>query len=224
MSVTDGDPDSPLRGGRTRPRKPSFAERRERRAGVEDTAEVLDAAARFLEARPRSVAEVRRKLTTQGYRTALVDAVLERLTELGYLDDEAFAMAWVESRDRARPRGEHALRRELHLKGVDRTMVDEVLAGRRETHGGSVGPEPPDPDAAAAERLLRKRLSSIEREVDPRRRRQRAYALLARNGFAPDVCSAVSRAVLDEDGPAGGGDHDEEPSDASDDPGAAEPG
>ena len=49
-------------------RKPSYAERRERRAAVEDVAEVLEAAARFLEARPRSVAEVRRRLTPLGYR------------------------------------------------------------------------------------------------------------------------------------------------------------
>ena len=58
--------------------------------------------------------------------------------------------------------------------------------------------EPVGPDAAAAERLLRKKLPAILREADPRRRRQRAYALLARSGFAPDVCASVSRAVLDD--------------------------
>ena len=36
------------------------------------------------------------------------------------LDDETFARAWVESRDRARPRGERAIRDELRLKGIDR--------------------------------------------------------------------------------------------------------
>ena len=46
----------------------SFAERRERRAAVDDPAVVLEAAARFLEARSRSVAEVRRRLTGAGYR------------------------------------------------------------------------------------------------------------------------------------------------------------
>ena len=62
---------------------------------------MLDAAARFLEARPRSIAEVRRRLTTAGYRAPLVDAAIVRMGELGFLDDEAFARAWVESRDRA---------------------------------------------------------------------------------------------------------------------------
>ena len=65
----------------------------------------------FLEPRARSVAEVRRRLTGAGYRADLVDGVIERLLEFGMLDDEAFARAWVESRDRARPRGERAIRR-----------------------------------------------------------------------------------------------------------------
>ena len=74
---------------------------RRRRAEVEDSAEVLDAAARFLEARPRSIAEVRRRLTTMGYRPRPGRRRRDRLTELRYLDDEAFTRAWVESRDRA---------------------------------------------------------------------------------------------------------------------------
>src|ERR1041385_8804168 len=104
-----------------RRRKESFTERRERRAAGDDPAVVLEAAARFLEARSRSVAEVRRRLTTAGYRSELIDAAIVRLGDLGVLDDEAFARAWVESRDRARPRGERALRDELRVKGVDRS-------------------------------------------------------------------------------------------------------
>ena len=54
--------------GRGPRRRESFAERRERRAAVDDPAVVLEAAARFLEVRSRSVAEVRRRLTSNGYR------------------------------------------------------------------------------------------------------------------------------------------------------------
>ena len=165
-----------------RPRKPSLAERRERRAAVDDPAEVVDAAARFLEARPRSVAEVRRRLLTAGYRAPLVDVAVDRLTGLRYLDDEAFARAWVESRDRARPRGEIALRRELRLKGVDAAIVEGVL-GERRAQDGAEGET--DPDADGAERLLARHARALERVTDPRRRRQRAWALLARRGFDP---------------------------------------
>ena len=198
-----GDP-RPRRGdapGQVRPRKPTPAERRAQRAEVDDPALVLEAAARFLEARHRSVAEVRRKLTRLGYRADLVADTLERLGELGYLDDDAFARAWVESRDRAKPRGEHALRRELGLKGVDRSLVDAVLDDRREDASAAADPgdDPPvSADEAAAERLLAKKLPALRREPDPRRRLQRAYGLLARNGFGPDVCSSVSKRLLAE--------------------------
>ena len=48
--------------------------------------------------------EVRRRLTTAGYRGELVDGAISRLSDSALLDDEVFARAWVESRDRARPR------------------------------------------------------------------------------------------------------------------------
>jgi regulatory protein len=147
----------------------------------------MDAAAAFLAVRPRSVAETSRRLRRLGYPGPLVEEVVTKLIEVDYLDDEAFARAWVESRDRARPRGELALRRELAHKGIDRQVADEVLAARTDGIGGEI-------DLAAALKLLDRRRSSLEREADPVKRRQKAYALLARNGFDPDTCrSATSR-------------------------------
>jgi regulatory protein len=169
-------------------RRESYAERRERRAAVDDPAVVLEAAARFLEVRSRSVTEVRRRLASAGYRPDLVEGAIARMGELGMLDDEAFARAWVESRDRARPRGERALRDELRLKGIDREIVDAVLRDRHDAVEDG-------PDREAAERLVAKNTRSLERIADPRRRRERAYALLARNGFDPETCREVAASV-----------------------------
>ncbi len=221
-------PDGRARPGNARSvagRRAAAEATRARRGAVTEIRVVMEAAAAFLAVRPRSAAETGRRLRHLGYPPDLVDAVRVRLTELGYLDDEAFARAWVESRDRARPRGESALRRELALKGIDREIVDAILAGRsadgapvagraataadlaRRSAGGASA-EAPDvpgapalerqsPDLAAAEHLLARRRAAIDREPDPRKRRQKAYALLARNGFDPDTCrEAVAR--LDE--------------------------
>ena len=176
-----------------RPRK-SFEERRSERAAIDDPAVVLEAAARFLEARSRSVAEVRRRLGRAGYRSELVDGAIARLTELGMLDDAAFGRAWVESRDRARPRGEIALRRELAIKGVDRAIVAELLEERRNPDG--VASDGIGVDLEAARRLLARHDRSLARVVDPRQRRQRGYALLARNGFDPETCRAAAAAYV----------------------------
>jgi regulatory protein len=167
-------------------RSRSIAERRAEKAEVEDPAVVLEAALRFLEARSRSTAEVRRRLLSAGYRTELIDGAISRLTELEILDDEQFARAWVESRDRARPRGERALRQELALKGIDKGISDEVLEERREAGEGT------EVDLDGARRLLARNARSLARVADPRVRRQRAYALLARNGFEPEVCREAS--------------------------------
>jgi len=175
-------------------RRQSSAERRQRRAGIDDPQLVLDAAARFLEVRPRSIAEVRRRLTGAGYRTDLVDGAIDRLSELGMLDDRAFAEAWIASRDRARPRGEHAIRRELLEKGIARDLVGDLLEARRGSNRGLPG----DPDLDAATRLLERNAGSLGRVADPRVRRQRAYALLARNGFDPETCGTAARAWLAE--------------------------
>ena len=186
-------------------RRESFAEARERRAAVDDPALVLEAAARFLEARSRSIDEVRRRLTGAGYQAGLVDGAIVRLTELGMLDDEVFARSWVESRDRSRPRGERAIRDELRRKGVDRALVDEVLEARRQAAADAdanagvesdAGPAV-SADRAAADRLLARHARALARVAEPRQRRQRAYGLLARHGFDPDTCREAAIAMID---------------------------
>ena len=116
------------------------------------------------------------------------------------LNDEAFATQWVESRDRARPRGERALRSELAQRGVDRTTVDAVLAERRvgaESDGEDLGRDGESaaarsPDGMAAERLLERRGKALARGGDPRIWRQRAYGLLVRNGFDSSTATDIA--------------------------------
>lgn len=101
------------------------------------------------------------------------------------LGDAAFARAWVESRDRAHPRGEVALRRELGQKGIDRAVVDEVLEARRD------GADE-DADLERGRRLLDRHANGLAREPDAWRRRARTYALLARNGFDPETAGRLA--------------------------------
>ncbi|MEA2025327.1 MAG: regulatory protein RecX [Chloroflexota bacterium] len=183
-------------------RRDATEARRARRAAVTERGVVMEAAAAFLAVRSRSVDETRRRLGHLGYPPALCDEVVDRLVAMRYLDDAAFARAWVESRDRARPRGAVALRRELQLKGVPDDTIAEVLEERGRAAAAQSGADealPRDADLEAARRLIERRASSLRREADPRRRRQKAYALLARNGFTPDVCHEIASSVGRED-------------------------
>ncbi|MBP1704691.1 MAG: hypothetical protein H6Q36_430 [Chloroflexi bacterium] len=210
----DGPPRSP---GDPRPepgehahRRPSPAERRARRAAIDDPEEVLTAALRRLEVRAFSVAGLRRRLLDAGYRADLVDGAVQRLVAVGVLDDAAYARDWLEARDRARPRGAAALRRELAQRGVEADVIASALAAREEAAVRRAADQEEDPrnvggggpasslisDEDAASRLLARRGRSVLREPDPRKRRAKAYALLARNGFDPDVCASAAAAWL----------------------------
>jgi SOS response regulatory protein OraA/RecX len=198
-------------GSRGRAPRESYVERRARRSAIDEPEVVLTAAFRYLEARARSVVETRRRLTEAGYRPELVERAIERLLAIGLLDDEVFARNWIESRDRASPRGETALRRELRLRGVEGAIVNATLEARRsgeaesrlgfrrpdlvdEADGSGVG----DPEETAARRLLDRRRRDLDRVVDPRKRRARAYALLARNGFSPEIAGRLAAALVAE--------------------------
>ena len=79
------------------------------------------------------------------------------------------------------------------------------MLGERQTDAGSEVSLDPDArpgsvDRDAARRLLARKAASLGRDPDPRRRRQKAYGLLARNGFDPGICRDVSLTILD--GPA----------------------
>ena len=201
MNPPGSDPDEPTRRahrpgvGRRRAvdARAAREERLAERARVTDPAVVLAAGARLLEARARSATDTRSRLLRSGYPPALVEAAIMRLTELGFLDDEAFARNWVESRDRARPRGERALRHELRARGVEHDLVERTLGERAASMDGEPGePEAPSADEAAALRLLERRRRAFDRIEGGRARRQWAYGLLARNGFDPDVAGRVS--------------------------------
>lgn len=85
-------------------------------------------ALRLLSYRPRSVAEIRKKLVEKGIDEAIIDAVTQRLADGGYLGDQSFAVEWVENRANFRPRGRRLLRYELRQKGVAEEHIQNALA------------------------------------------------------------------------------------------------
>ena len=103
------------------------AEDFERLERAESVDKALHAALRFLEARPRSLSEIRERLQRKGFAPEAAAAALERLQELGLADDTAFARFWVENRQTYRPRGANALRDELRRKGVSGTVIAQTL-------------------------------------------------------------------------------------------------
>ncbi len=90
-------------------------------------ARTFQRAVKLLAAKPRSVAELRERLLERCSRKAVVETVIARLREYGYLDDERFAVSYASLKVRQQPIGRRRLQQSLSMKKVDRSVADEAL-------------------------------------------------------------------------------------------------
>lgn len=139
----------------------------------------LNSALRLLSYRPRSQAEMRQRLAQKGLPPAVIDDTIQRLQELGLLDDSGFARYWVESRDQASPRGRRLLAQELRLKGIERETIQEAVA--------------PVDEGEAAYRAARRRAQRLQGIDYPTFRRKLGDFLLRRGFDFPLVGSTIQR-------------------------------
>lgn len=156
---------------------------RERDPDVEDVARTI--LLNKLSAAPRSRAELAEHLSRKHVPDDVAARLLDRFEEVGLIDDEAYARAWVESRQRSKGLASSVLARELRRKGIDDELCAEVLADVQ-----------PDDERAAAHRLVQKKLRSMH-GLDDTTRIRRLTGMLARKGYAPQVAFDVVREELD---------------------------
>ena len=83
---------------------------------------------RLLTARARTRAELEGQLTKRGYPDDVSARVLDRLTDVGLIDDADFADQWVRSRRVNAGKGKRALAAELRTKGIDDELIAEAVA------------------------------------------------------------------------------------------------
>lgn len=86
-------------------------------------------AMRLIARRPRSEQELRRYFERREIPSSVQEAAIEELKDGDWVDDWAFAEAWVENRMAFRPRGAYALKSELRQKGVPREAIEDALVG-----------------------------------------------------------------------------------------------
>ena len=171
---------------------PATAETLEALETASSQAEALEAALRLLNYRARSRAELQRRLRRSGHVPPAIEAAVARCDELGYLDDEAFALAYVRDRLKFRPRGRRVLVAELRAKGVSQTIavsaIDEVFTQAEVS------------EDELAEQVARKRARSLA-SLEPDVARRRLASFLARRGFSPaTIRDTVARALTESTG------------------------
>jgi len=153
----------------------------------------MQRAVKLLAAKPRSIEELRERLLEKEYSSdEIVEAVLVKLKEYDFLNDERFAVGYASFKVRQQPLGRRRLQRALELKKVDREIADEAIK-----HVFEETPEKDLIDRAVAKRIrLRGR---------PKTRAETKSLLehLLRQGFSYDLViekvRAASAAEIDED-------------------------
>jgi regulatory protein len=113
------------------------------------------------------------------------EAVLDRFTEVGLIDDAAYARAWVSSRQAGRGLARRALSSELRAKGVDPEVAAEAVEVVDD-----------EDERAAAQRLVERRMPSMRR-LDRTTATRRLMGMLARKGYNGGLAAAVIREALD---------------------------
>lgn len=146
---------------------------------------VLDKALRLLNFSARSSQALRDKLVREEkFESHIVDKIIERLSNSGLLDDQAYAEQIARSGLTGRGWGSRRVEQELHKRRVPRELIGEALAKIKE--------EGETDEVETAFIQAQKRWNRLN-NIDPRTRKTRIYAWLARRGFGPDVIGQVMK-------------------------------
>jgi regulatory protein len=143
---------------------------------------------RALTGAPKTRSQLADLLATRGVPDEAAEAVLERFTEVGLIDDAAYARAWVSSRQAGRGLARRALSAELRAKGVEPEVAAEAVE--------AVGD---DDEREAARRLVDRKVGAMRR-LDRATATRRLMGMLARKGYNGGLAASVVREALDSDG------------------------
>ncbi|MFC7588703.1 recombination regulator RecX [Nonomuraea antimicrobica] len=143
---------------------------------------------RLLTIAPKTRAQLAEALRKREVPEEAAEAVLSRFSELGLINDEAFAAAWVDSRHHGRGLAKRALAAELRHRGVDGDLVNEAVERLD-----------PDQEEETARRLVERKVSGT-RSLDPQTRTRRLAGMLARKGYPSGLAFRVIREALEQEG------------------------
>jgi regulatory protein len=141
---------------------------------------------RLLTARARTRSELEGQLAKRGYADDVSERVLDRLAQVGLIDDADFAEQWVRSRRVNAGKGKRALAAELRTKGVDDEVITTTLAGI------DAGAERERAEHLVRDRLRREKLG----DDDDTKVARRLVGMLARRGYSQTMAFDVVKGEL----------------------------
>lgn len=141
---------------------------------------VFEKILKFVSIRPRSQKEILDWFKRKKVSQKDIDLVLKKLTDLGFLSDQEFAVWWVQQRSYFRPRSKNHLKFELFGKGISREIIESVLGGESFN------------EEESAKNLLTKKAKRFEK-FDEEERSQKIAKFLISRGYSWAVARKLSK-------------------------------
>lgn len=138
---------------------------------------------------PRTRKQLMDAMGKKGVPEDMAEAVLEKLAEYNYVNDQNYAEEFVRSRHEHHRKGASAIGYELARKGID-----------AETIASALEQVTPESEAENARVLVERKMRST-RGLDRNKRMNRLVGLLSRKGYPPGVAFQVVREALDAEEP-----------------------
>lgn len=139
----------------------------------------------LLSFRARSEKEIAERMAQKGYEPFIIDKTIAYLKEQGYINDKAFAEAFIKDKLELNGHGRNRIRWELYKKGVSRELVDELLEEV----------VTPDEEYEKAKMLAERKMKLWQKDSKPVQYRKLS-GLLARKGYSFDLVSKVARELV----------------------------
>lgn len=148
---------------------------------------LLDAAFHFISFRPRSEKEIHEFLLKKSKNVdqsteAITHRIINRLRELGYVDDEKFVRWWIDQRQSHRPKGIRFIVAELRRKGIAQDIIDAVITKQSKYS-----------ELDGARRIVIKKMKHWK-TLPVTEQKRKIYEHLSRRGFTSDII----RHIVDE--------------------------
>ncbi len=141
---------------------------------MNNSPQIMDAALKILSRRAHSAQELRNKLFKKEFARRDIDAAVAECLRLNLVNDHLLAEDYTEEL-KSKGCGPYKIKLMLYKKGIDKDIINEVAGGREN-----------DESRLAGEVLARK-MKSLAREPDHKKRREKAFRFMISRGFSSDV-------------------------------------
>ncbi len=141
-----------------------------------DYQRALNSALRILTGRDHSRYELVQKLKQRGFSPDIIEKVVLECQRLDYVDDNRTSRVYIRQLMR-KGYGAKRIRVELERKGLserpDQGVISQMISDIDELE--------------VAGRIIKKNIKRFEREIDPRKRKNKIYRFLLARGFSAET-------------------------------------